>query len=128
MEISPFTVYLWQQADRFNSFATCIGVIALVLLVISMIACVATRCAAKSNSDDSLLGASESLLKFAATMIVLVFASSLVPTTKTVAMAYAIPKIVQSKAVQQDLPELYDMAIKSLKEQLSPKVEVEKSK
>lgn len=43
------------------------------------------------------------------------------PSTKTVAVMYAVPAIVNSKPVQQDLPELYQMGVEVLKAQLAPK-------
>jgi hypothetical protein len=43
------------------------------------------------------------------------------PSSKTIAVMYAVPAIVNSTAVQKDLPELYKMGVDSLKEQLAPK-------
>lgn len=48
-------------------------------------------------------------------------ASVLMPSSKTIAMMVIIPKLAESKALQQDIPELYDLALKSLKEQITPK-------
>lgn len=39
-----------------------------------------------------------------------------VPSSKVVACMYVLPQIASSKVIQQDLPEIYDMAIKSLKD------------
>lgn len=41
-----------------------------------------------------------------------------VPTTKEMAMIYAVPAITRSDFVREDLPELYDYGIDALKEQL----------
>lgn len=41
-----------------------------------------------------------------------------VPTTKEMAMIYAVPAITRSDLVREDLPELYDYGIDALKEQL----------
>lgn len=38
-------------------------------------------------------------------------------------MMVVIPKLAESKVVQQDLPEVYDLALKALKEQLTHKEE-----
>lgn len=41
-----------------------------------------------------------------------------VPSSKTIACMYVIPEITNSKAIQKDLPEIYDMAISALKENI----------
>lgn len=51
--------------------------------------------------------------------ILLIFFSVLIPTSKTIAMMVIIPEIAHSKVVQQDLPDIYNAAVKSLKDQLS---------
>jgi uncharacterized membrane protein YccC len=110
METSPFTVYLWQQADSlinlFIGMAVAFGVLAFVISLRVIKTFVALISAA------------------------FVFAGlgMITPSSRTIAMMYAIPAIVNSEPIQQDLPELYDMAVKSLKDQLAPKQEVEKSK
>lgn len=40
------------------------------------------------------------------------------PSTKELAMIYAVPAITRSDVVREDLPELYDYGVKALKEQL----------
>lgn len=49
-----------------------------------------------------------------ASIAVLVF----LPSTKELAMIYAVPAITRSDVVREDLPELYDYGIKALKQQL----------
>lgn len=41
-----------------------------------------------------------------------------VPTTKEMAMIYAVPAIIHSDLIREDLPELYDYGVNALKEQL----------
>lgn len=55
-----------------------------------------------------------SYLSVIACVLVLVFT----PTTKEIAMIYAVPAITRSDVVREDLPELYDYGVKALKEQL----------
>ena len=50
----------------------------------------------------------------ATSLLLLVF----VPTTKEMAMIYAVPAITRSDFVREDLPELYNYGIDALKEQL----------
>lgn len=49
----------------------------------------------------------------------LIVLANLVPTSKTVAMMVIIPEIAHSKVVQQDLPDIYNAAVKALKDQLA---------
>ena len=60
-------------------------------------------------------------------MVKIVFAALLLigvtPSTRTLAAMYIVPAIANSKAIQKDFPELYDLAIGKLKEQLAPAVE-----
>jgi hypothetical protein len=41
-----------------------------------------------------------------------------IPSTKNYAVIKVLPKVVNSEAVQKDIPELYDLAIKYLKKEL----------
>lgn len=45
------------------------------------------------------------------------------PNSKTVALMIILPKIAESKAIQTDLPEIYDDAVAALKSYLKPKEE-----
>ena len=47
--------------------------------------------------------------------------NALVPSSKTVAMMVVIPAIAQSKVVQKDLPDIYDIAVTALKGALTHK-------
>ena len=47
------------------------------------------------------------------------FANTFVPSSKTIAMMVIIPEIAHSKVVQQDLPDIYNAAVKALKDQLA---------
>ena len=55
-----------------------------------------------------------SYLSIIVCVLVLVFT----PTTKEMAMIYAVPAITRSDVVREDLPELYDYGVRALKEQL----------
>ena len=63
------------------------------------------------------------LPSFAASLVACLLTAS-APSTKTIAVMYAVPAIVNSKPVQQDLPELYQMGVEALKSQLAPKTPV----
>ncbi len=46
------------------------------------------------------------------------FLRMLTPSSTTFAAMVIIPEIIESKAIQKDLPELYDAAVNKLKEEL----------
>jgi len=64
-----------------------------------------------------------SLSKFAVVMTVIL---GVLPSTSTLCAAYVIPAVANSQAVQKDFPELYDLAISRLKDQLKPVTEAAK--
>lgn len=136
MAVSPFTVYLWQQADSFVTLfkvsSGFLGLISVILLVVSIAMSETSIYKSKERNNEITAAANRffktKFLPCLASFLFCLLLATAVPSTKTIAVMYAVPAIVNSKPVQQDLPELYDMAVKSLKEQLAPKQEVEKSK
>lgn len=44
---------------------------------------------------------------------------TLTPSSKNLALIYVLPRIADSKVIQKDLPELYDMAIVGLKSKMT---------
>lgn len=48
---------------------------------------------------------------------------TLLPNSKQFAAIKVLPAIYESKAIQKDLPELYEVAVEFLKENLNPKPE-----
>lgn len=54
-------------------------------------------------------------------LIIFGFLWTLTPNTKTLAAMYVVPSIVNSKAIQQDVPEIYNLAIEKLKETINTK-------
>ena len=51
-------------------------------------------------------------------LICVLIASAFLPTTKQMALIYVVPQIANSEMVQQDIPELYDLGVSALKQQL----------
>ena len=93
------------------------SVICILMGVVALVSRDDTVCDNEKTQDALLKWAKR--LPFGAMVLWVLFA--LTPSSKTIAMMVVIPKIVDSKVVQQDLPEIYDLALKALKEQLTPK-------
>jgi len=121
MNISPLTVYFWQLSDKLcdiaQGLAIAMSVICFLVGIIALVSRDDTICDNEKTQEAILKWAKR--LPFGAVALWVFFA--FIPSSKTIAMMVIIPKIADSKAVQQDLPEIYDLAIKALKEQLTPK-------
>ena len=117
MNITPFTIYLWQLADNISCLFSVTGF--LLLFVSAAIAIIGGCLRAEYLEEGQIAG--RRLHKFLFLTIPLGFISMIIsvaiPSSKTIAMMYVIPKIAESKAIQQDLPDLYEEAISALKDQ-----------
>lgn len=112
MDISAFSIYLWQQADTIiDAMGGIIPAMVLLTIIFHVIAY------ETGNNGFAFLGTwiTPTVAILAVAVIVLM------PRSKTVAMMVVIPAIAHSKVIQTDLPEIYDMAIHALKAQLSDK-------
>ena len=47
--------------------------------------------------------------------------SVLLPSSKTIAMMYVIPKMADSEVIKKDVPEMYEMAKEALREYVGKK-------
>jgi hypothetical protein len=120
--MTPFTIYLWQQADSLKS---ALGTAAFPCFVIGFIGTVATCIALTMEDDPEAEGKMRQLRKWSVGSLAIGFflasLAFLVPSSKTIAMMVAIPAIANSEPIQKDLPELYQLAKDALKEQITGK-------
>jgi len=120
MSITPFNVYLWQMADEVRS--TCGGVVfASVLLAI--LGVVFLFLSNDKGVDKELKPVFSSISKWSLlfslpAILLLGTLSSVLPSSKTVALMYVLPEIANSEVVKRDVPEIYNLAVEALKEQL----------
>lgn len=119
--ITPFQVYLVMMADKFcDSFCGGFFLSAMVLLL---------SLGATFLFWDQLDKDGQSFLKNVRNfsgLLVLIFGilTTVTPDTKTLATMYLAPAIVNSEAIQKDVPEIYNLAVEKLKETMSsPKAE-----
>ena len=117
MNISPWLIYIWGIADR---LASVLGAMIPATLVLGVVA-FAIRCACESESGVSKATVL-SLRRICATMFVLlpisVIGYALMPSSKTIAIMVVVPAIIESDVIQKDLPEIYNLGVEALKEQL----------
>lgn len=123
MTITPFTIYIWRQADHFLDIAPkFLGITVICLIFIHILI---FQLSQEKDCDKSFLPTLFKLRIFGYIMAVL---GSIVfffmPKSDTIAMMYVIPQVVESKVVKEDLPEIYEAALKALKDNLGiPKTE-----
>ena len=113
-----FTIYLWTRLDTIQVLL-CIGTVisGITWVVCSMVWIMATVDGFENDAKKVKPFTKKALLWFVAVVIPF----SLIPDSKEFAMMYAIPKVIESKAIKQDLPDIYDMAIKQLKKKIMDK-------
>ena len=106
--MTPFNIYLWQMADHFSGVLFGLSLILLLASVFLL---------AIGISEDVKIcrniGIASSCI-----LIISSISFALMPSSKTIAMMYVLPRIAESKAVQTDLPELYEAAMAALKDQI----------
>ena len=98
--MSPWVVYLWLQADKWGSMASMVALFATPIYVVWL---------GFSLSDDDDFPRPPLVLGAVAALALL--ATALLPSSRTIAAMYVLPRIAESRVIQTDLPELYDMAI-----------------
>ncbi len=118
MNITPFTVYLVMQAD---SLIFLMGFIAIFFGVFCAVLWINNFVENGEDEEDFSTFIRRTKLKLL-TGVVLFAAvgAALTPSTKTLAAALVIPAIAKSDAIQKDFPEIYNLAVGKLKEQLQP--------
>lgn len=92
-------------------------IVATILSIITHVAILEGTCT-KEETIEAWHKYKKARLASYISIIVCVLALVFTPTTKEMAMIYAVPAITRSDAVREDLPELYDYGVKALKQQL----------
>lgn len=68
--------------------------------------------------DDEKASYHRWMKRFGITAFTVLILGIFIPSSKEMAMIYAVPAITRSDVVREDLPELYDYGVKALKQQL----------
>jgi hypothetical protein len=125
--ISPFLVYLWTILDEVKETYHFIG------WIVSTAAFLVTMCGCQLHYLENFWEekAQWKKVKFSFIFLWLVGAflqltSPLIPTSRNLATIIVAPEIVNSSVIQRDLPELYDVGVKALKESLAGKKKEDK--
>lgn len=115
MNISAFTIYLWGISENIQLVASIISFVSGVATLISGVGAAIITCPSEKDERES----AKMVFRFASKVLIpsLLLAIA-IPDKKTIACMVIVPAIVESKVIQQDVPELYNMAVESLKESL----------
>lgn len=126
MTISPFTVYLVLQADSIGSGVIATFAVPAATIAIGRIALLTGWADARKEEEKQWNARLDKIPGFKWAVVfacMAILAGSLFPSTKTLAGSFIAPAIINSSAVQKDLPELYDLGIAALKAALASKPE-----
>ena len=122
MTISPFLIYLFGIADNVSSAS---GIIFFSMAAITVFAGGLVMINTMSEYSlglkfyDTFKTAFKRPLKIWFVVLFLsLFLSVFFPDRKTVAMMVVVPAIVNCEPIQKDIPELYQLAVETLKEKL----------
>ena len=117
--ITPFNIYLIFQIDSIKDFLTAATTTLIILSVIVLFIFNLIRNITKNDIEKVQISLPPGLSKtFVIFLICLNFLAYAIPNTKTLCAMYALPAIVNSKVVQTDFPELYDIALQATKGKL----------
>lgn len=120
-------IYIWGITPSIIGFFTFLTIIFAVSAIIAFVVGTDEKYRANNYYHDSesksfIINRSNCLLKRAKKMTVLSIISSIIltfiPNKETFAAMIIIPEIAKSDAIKKDLPEIYDMAIKKIKDEL----------
>lgn len=121
MNIPPLTIYIWQLADKLSEVSFTLSLISGFFTAGALLACVATRV---EDMEDELKSITSKAAAVTMTLLTLFTASyTFIPSSSTVAMMVIIPEIANSKALQKDVPDIYNAAVDALKKQLAKEAE-----
>ena len=121
MTITPATLYWITRLDEINCLCTIVAIFSIFAFVIGVIMWIANL-----DYNDDYCEAGKKIAK--ATGIVSALALTIglfVPTSKEMAMIYVVPHITESQVVKQDIPEVYDLGVKALKDLLKKETKEE---
>lgn len=110
MTLTPFTVYLIMQADNvcglFVGLTILSGSAGLILGI--------------ARAAEDYIAKTRVYVTVATIFVIGLLGIAAMPSTKTLAAMFVVPALANSDFIKKDAPELYDLAIGKLKEQLKP--------
>lgn len=114
MTITPATLYWITRLDGINCLCTIIAVFSTIAFIIGFFMWITNL-----DFNDEYREAGKKITKATGIIATLALTIGLfVPTSKEMAMIYVVPHLAESQVVKQDIPEVYDLGVKALKDWL----------
>ena len=124
MTISHTMMYWFTRLDGINAILSIAGVLITFALLFLTVVYFGGTVNAVDQEDEKELNIMKKWIKGLLLPWIFVLLGVLfIPTSKELAMIYVVPSITESQVVKQDLPEIYDLGVKSLKNWLKDKAE-----
>lgn len=117
-------IYLWGIADRFCECIFAMAVISGIMLGLTIMYPFFSEeglCSTSSEKEErkkKLEACAKHRGRLIPTTILLLCIWGVTPSSNTIAAIAVIPKLIESQAVQKDLPEIYNAAVEKLKQSL----------
>lgn len=113
MTITSWQMYWFTRLDTIDMAG---GLTLGIIFVVSLIAALAAL------FEPTMFKSVKRVLKWCLSIFVMVCLLDIaIPSTKEMAAIIIIPKLTESEIVKRDIPEIYDLAIKYLKTELTEK-------
>lgn len=124
MTISHTMMYWFTRLDGINAILSIAGIIMSFALLFLTVVYFAETVNATDQEDEKELNVMKKWIKgLLLPWIFVILGVLFIPTSKELAMIYVVPSITESQVIKQDLPEIYDLGVKSLKNWLKDKAE-----
>lgn len=111
--MTPFNIYLWGIVDPLRA-----GILTINIVLFSAAAFSAFT--GFVEEDESFVSRAKRFFIFGCIAIAL---RGVIPSSQTIAAIVILPRISESQAIQRDLPDLYNAAVKKLKAELGVQAE-----
>jgi hypothetical protein len=124
MHISPWLIYFWQLADKVVVTSAILTIVTLLFcLIFTVVSAAETEHKVDEWCKTHRKSRRPTIFRSLITGITLLLFSVATPSSKTIALMVVVPQLVDSKIIQQDLPDIYNLAVDTLKSELSVKKE-----
>lgn len=110
--MNTFYVYLWTIADNVREMVFGVGI---GCIFAALIACFFSLL--EVGYPFEIYKGIRKVACIVGAIVLIVY--PFIPSSKNLALIYVLPRIADSKVIQKDLPELYDMAVVGLKSKLT---------
>lgn len=126
MTITPATLYWITRLDGINIMCSMSAFIGFFVIGITTAIYFTASVDTYSDEAPAITKVCKRIIKiFITPWIIALLGLLFVPSSKEMAMIYVVPNITESQVVKQDIPEIYDLGVKALKDWLKKETKEE---